>query len=225
VTDIPNPGEPTAFDPASMSTTSLAPFKTIWYKRPWVLVTFAIVVVVAISVITDLPHPITKAQDAASQNANITQINKDIAPCVFALQESFSFYTKDVNGSLSASNKAQVPSLLTNDQTACSLASGSLYDMTQNIQILDTSAGKHIDKMMSVVLIWCTGDALKAIEDIQYLFSHPGDAAKIRDLGVQQAMLANDRQLALNDVVAANAILGINLTPPQLPAIAHLVGT
>ena len=51
-----------------MSASSLANFKVAFYKRPWFLITIAIVVVVAVSVITDLPNHISRSQDLTAQN-------------------------------------------------------------------------------------------------------------------------------------------------------------
>lgn len=214
-----------AYEPATMAASSLMTTKVVWYRRPWFLVLAAIIVVVAVSVITDLPHPISKAQDAAAQNATMKQVNTDIGPCVFALKESFNFYEEKVTGRLTASNLSQIPSLLVGDQTACSFTSGSIYDLTNNIQPLVTKAGYHIDQMLKVVVTWVTGDSLAAIEDIQYLFNHPGNLKRLHDLSKQEKYLALDRQAALNDVAKADVILGRNLKNPNLPTMAHLTGT
>lgn len=223
--DSKTPLDSPAYDPGSMPYSSLSTTKAVLYKRPWFLVTVAVIVVLAVSVISDLPHPITKMQDASAQNASIKQINTDISPCVFALKESFNFYQQKVDGQLSASNLAQVPSLLVGDQSACSFTSGSIYDLTNNIQPLDTKAGKDIEHVLSVVVLWSTSDALAAIEGIQYLFSHPGDAKKIHNLGLKEALLAKDRQLALDYVAKAERTLGVNLKQPIMPTLQHLSGT
>ncbi len=223
--DSKTPLDSPAYDPGSMPASSLSTMKAVLYKRPWFLITVAVIVVLAVSVISDIPHPITKIQDATAQNDSIKQINTDISPCVFAVKESFSFYQQKVDGRLSASNLAQVPSLLVGDQSACSFTSGSIYDLTNNIQILDTKAGKDIDHMLSVVVLWSTSDALAAIEDIQYLFSHPGDTKKIHNLGIKEALLARDRQLALDYVAKAERTLGMKLKQPIMPTLQHLSGT
>ncbi len=214
-----------SYDPGSMPASSLSSQKAVLYRRPWFLITIAVIVVLAVSVISDLPHPITKAEDATAQNASMKQINTDIGPCVFAIKEAFSFYEQKVSGRLSASNLAQVPSLLVGDQTACSFTSGSIYDLTNNIQVLDTKAGKDIDHMLSVVVLWTTSDALAAIEDIQYLFSHPSDTNKLHNLAKKEALLAKDRTLALDYVARAEHTLGMKLKQPILPVLTQLSGT
>jgi hypothetical protein len=210
------------FDPGSMPMSSLGMTKAVWYRRPWVLITIALVLVAAISVIIDLPKPLTKAQDAASQDASIKEINRDLADCSFAAKESFSLYNSHVEGRLSASDLTQVPTLLVGDQTACSFASQPVYDLTNNLQIDDTTAGKHIDRMLSVVEKWITDNSLAAIEDIQYLFRHPGDAARLNNLAAQEVGLAHDRSKALGDEREAEAILSMKLTPLKMPTLPTL---
>ena len=219
--------EDVAFDPATMPTSSLGIAKAVWYRRPWILSTLALVVIVGISVVIDLPRPITKAQDAASQNASIKQINADLADCAFAVNESIHFYNLHVAGKLTPSNLAQVPTLLTGDETACSFASEPIFDLTNNLQVDDTRAGRHIDKMLSDVERWITYNALATIKDIQYLFNHPGDAATIRHLGFQEGQLASERRKALDQRAQAQRILGVS--PPlralKIPSLPHETGT
>jgi hypothetical protein len=208
-----------------MSASSLSSIRAVWYKRPWFLITVAVIVVVGISVITDLPHPITKAQDATAQNESIKQINGDIAPCGYAIKEAFNFYSENVTGKLTASEKSQVKSLLVGDQSACSFTSGSIYDLTNNFQALDTTAGKHIDRMQGIVVTWVTDDALAAIEDIQSLFAHPGGEAKLKDLAKEESKLSADRQKSRNEVLAADAIVNATLNQVNLPTLPQLPGT
>jgi len=208
-----------------MAASSLESPVLVWYKRPRFLIILAIVVVLGVSVITDLPRHITKAQDASEQNDSIHQINTDVAPCVFAVQQSFNFYQEHVTGKLSAANLKQVPALLVGDQTACSFASGGVYDLTNNIQVNDTKAGKHIDRMLSVIVTWSTSDALAAIEDIQYLFTHPGNTAKIARLTSREALLAQDKVKIDAEFKAAEDVLGIALKKPKIPALPTLSGT
>jgi hypothetical protein len=208
-----------------MAPSELEPTVLVWYKRPRILIALAVIVVLGVSVLTDLPRHITKAQDASEQNDSIHQINVAVAPCVFAVKQSFSFYQEQVTGALSAAHLKQVPALLVGDQTACSFASSGIYDLTNNIQVNDTTAGKHIDSMLSAIVTWSTSDALGAIEDIQYLFAHPGDAAKIEKLTKREAQLAQDRTKIDGDFAAAEQILGIELKKPKIPALPTLSGT
>jgi hypothetical protein len=216
---------PEPYDPGSMAPSSLESTVLVWYKRPRFLIALAVIVVLAVSVITDLPRHITTAQDAAEQNDSIHQINTDVAPCVFAVQQSFSFYQEQVNGTLSAAHLKQVPALLVGNQTACSFASGGIYDLTNNIQVNDTTAGKHIDSMLSAIVTWSTSDALGAIEDIQYLFAHPGNTVKIKKLTLREALLAQDKVKIDGDFAAAEQILGLELKKPKIPALPTLSGT
>lgn len=213
------------FDPAAMSMSSLGITKAVWYRRPWFLLTVALVVVAAISVIVDLPGHMTPKQDASTQNASIKEINADLEECSFAVRQSFSFYNQDVAGTLTSSDLAQLPTLLTGNQTACSFASEPVYDLTNNLQIDDTKAGIHIDHMLSAVEQWITNNALASIEDIQYLVNHPGNTKKIQNLAAEESDLQRGRTRALNDEAIAQKILGLTLVPVRLPVLPHLTGT
>jgi len=207
-----------------MSTSSLGITKAIWYKRPWVIATIAIFLVVAISVIVDIPHHITKAEDASSQNASMKSINTDTKACAFAVTESFNFYNLYVRGKLTPSELTQTTSLLTSDHVACSFGSHPLSDLTGNIQVRDTKAGKYIDRVKTDVRVWMTQYALQAIVDIESLFKSPGAASIMHNLSLQELHLTTQRALAFSDLRAAQQILGITLTTPTLPLLPHLVG-
>jgi hypothetical protein len=120
---------------------------------------------------------------------------------------------------------AQLPTLLTGNQTACSFASEPVYDLTNNLQIDDTKAGIHIDHMLSAVEQWITNNALASIEDIQYLVNHPGNTKKIQNLAAEESDLQRGRTRALNDEAIAQKILGLTLVPVRLPVLPHLTGT
>ena len=208
-----------------MAASSLGNIKAVWYKRPWFLVTATILVVVAVSVITDLPQPLTKSQDASYQNAALKQINKDLAPCSYAVRQAFTFYEQRVAGTMALANYAVARKYLNEDQVSCSFAGAPVSDLTNNLDISQTAAGRHIETMRSVVVTWMTNDADACIADILYLFDHPGNEKKLRDLAKQQRYLAKDRTDALADLAAANVLLGGRLHALKLPVLAHLTGT
>lgn len=212
------------YDPASMSTSSLSSAKVIWYKRPWVLISAAVVIVVGLSVLSDLPHPLTNAQDVAAQNASIKQINADIAPCTYAVQEAFRFYRESVAGTMTPAHLKVANTYLTNDQTVCSFAGAGMSELTNNLDVLRTTAGKNIDLLVKVVVTWMDSDANGAIFDIQHLIAHPGQQSTLRDLRSRQDFLAKDREIALGYLNAASTILGVPLTNLKLPVLAPLPG-
>ena len=146
-----------------------------WYKRTWVIVTAAIVVVIGASILIDLPRPISNAEDVASQTASLKEINTDVAPCGYAINETFLIHHDQVAGTLTSGRPpASATKMLTDDQTACSFTNSSIFDLTNNIQVQDTAAGKYVDRMLSVTTTWATSDALAAVEDIQYALPPPG---------------------------------------------------
>jgi hypothetical protein len=209
----------TSSDPPTATGPDPADARTIWYKRTSVLVVAAIAVVVGASILIDLPRPISNAEDVASQTASLKEINQDLAPCGYAIKETFLIHQDQVAETLTPSDHASATKMMVDDQSACSFTNSSVYDLTNNIQVQDTAAGKFVDRMLSVATTWVTSDALAAVEDIQYLYLHPGDPAKTRDLLAQEKLLAADRAQAILDVQEADAILHTRLAPPNLPAL------
>ncbi|MGC8510194.1 MAG: hypothetical protein ACP5PB_04900 [Acidimicrobiales bacterium] len=210
---------PRDYSPASVPASSLTVTKVVWYRRPWVLLTAALIVVVGVSIISDLPHHITRAEDISAQNASLVQINGDIKPCDYAVSEAFSFYREDLAHQLTPADRAAVPGQLVGDQTACTFASGPMYDLTNNFQAVDTRAGLNIDHLEAVAVSWVSASALGAIEDIQYLFAHPGNAHALRNLHTREINLARQRARARADLARAESILGTTLTPIDLPSL------
>ncbi|MFI5036427.1 MAG: hypothetical protein ACHQFZ_09520 [Acidimicrobiales bacterium] len=221
----PGPAAP-EFDPGSMAASSFGLTRAVWYKRPWVLVTLAVALVIGVSVLSDLPHRITPAQDAGDQNAALRQINSDLKPCVYSLHEAFTFYRLELAHQMSAANfNLAVKTYLPQDQQSCSFVSSYLTDMTGNLQIVDTPAGKQIEQVRLAVVRWIDHDAQDAVKDITYLFTHPGDERSLHDLSVEQGFLNQDRLSALAHLVHAARVLGVTLVPLTLPVLARLPGT
>jgi hypothetical protein len=200
------------------------PEKPVWYKRAWVLATGAVVAVIVASVLVDLPSKTTVATDTADQTAIMKQINSAIAGCSFGVAETFSIYQALQKHSLSASNKAETPSMLRDDQSACSFTSSSIFDLS-NVQGTGTAAGKNIGLVVNVATLWATSDALGAIEDIQTLSTSPGNATALTDLSKRQVALARGRTQARDYVLAADRILNARLPMPDMSALPHLIGT
>ena len=219
-----NDTERVEYDPASMTISSLSTQKAFWYKRPWFLITVAIVIVVAISIVTDLPRHITVVQDVAAQNSAMKQINVDIKPCTFGLQEASGFYHREKTSHLSVSQMNVITTYLVSDQTVCSFAGPSMSELTNNLQIVDTPAGKYLEKMRAETVTWMDSDANGVIYDIWYLSTHRGTAKTLTDLKRRIAFLAQDRQIALAYLADADAALGTTLTMLNLPTVSPIAG-
>jgi hypothetical protein len=200
------------------------PEKPVWYKRAWVLATAAVAAVVIASVAVDLPSHTTVAADTADQTSIMQQINGDIAPCSYGITETFGIYQAKQKGILSSSDLAEAPSMMRDDQTACSFTSSEIYDLS-NVEGTGTPAGKNIGDVVNVVTLWATSDALGAIEDIQNLSTNPKNAATIANLSKQEVALAKDRAQADAYVTAADRILKARLPMPDLASLPHLTGT
>ena len=218
--DQPGPEDPFTIGAIIAET----PERPVWYKRTWVVAGAAVAVVIIASVAVDLPSHTTVARDTADQTSVMQQINNDISGCAFGVKETFMIYQDQMKGSLSSSDRALIPSMMRDDQTACSFTSSQIFDLS-NVEGTGTPAGKDVGNVVNVATLWATSDALGAIEDIQSLQSGPHNAATIANLSKQEKALAHDRAHADADVAAADRILKASLPMPALPDLPHLDGT
>jgi hypothetical protein len=218
--------EPAAdFDPGSMPGSSFSTTKAVWYRRPWVILTAVVAVVAAISVITDLPHPISRSQDIADQNGSLKVINTDLKPCAYGVAEAFRFYREESSGALSPAHRSVALTYLAEDQSVCSFAGGPVYDLTNNLQVVLTTAGKQVQDVEARTVTWVTHDANAAIKDIIGLFAHPRDPALLADLAKQEDYLAQDREAALASLARASSDLDTTLHSLNMPSLGRLPGT
>jgi hypothetical protein len=193
-----------------------------WYKRRAWLVSAALVVVVAITVLTDLPGHDSRAGQISDDASVMSQVNADIGPCSYALGESLTIYHDLSAHALTASEMKQAPGLLTDDQDACSYTDDSIYELS-NIDIPGSASGKYMGQVVSTVTWWATADALAAIEEIQAFDSNPSDTTASTRLIHFERLLVNERAQAESELEAADALLqthlpAVNLTLVRVPS-------
>jgi hypothetical protein len=197
--------------------------RTPWYRRRAFLVAAGVVVVVGAAVIGDLPTPTSPASDAKAEDAVVSEINTDVAPCLFSLREALTLYGDETSGTLSAAHRAQIPGLLRDDQTACSYTNDNIFELS-DIDVPGSPAGKQVSQAVNTVTVWATSDALGAIEAVQTLTAHPGDRKARAQLDSQERLLAQDRDKLTAEIDAAGTALGIRLatvdvTTESLPRV------
>lgn len=180
-----------------------------WYRRRAVLVTLGVIVVVGAAVITDLPTPTSRASDTQGESSVISEINADIAPCLFSVREALTLYS-DAEGTLSAAHRAQIPALLRDDQNACSYTDANIFDLS-DISVPGTAAGKQVSQAVNTVTVWATSDALSTIQAVQVLTSRQADAKARTELRADERLLAADRDKATGEIDAAGRLLGTRL--------------
>jgi len=191
--------------------------RTRW-RRTRLPIVAAIVVVVAVAVITDLPTHESLASEQAAGNALLTEVNNDVAPCAFSLNEANSIYRDKLAGTLTVSDRSRVPSLLQDDAAACSFTSDNINDLA-DIEEPGTGAGKYLALVVNLAQAWTTSDALGAIDDLITLEADPTKTAARNDLAARQQLLSKDRRAALTALTDADHYLHGTLTPLQMPAV------
>jgi hypothetical protein len=186
-----------------------------WYKRRAWLVSATLVVVVAVTVVTDLPQHASRSGQISDDTSVMTQLNTDVGPCSYALGESFTIYRDLTARTLTPSEDNQVPGLLGDDQSACSFTDDSIYQLS-TIDVPGSASGKYMGQLVSTVTLWATSDALTAIEEIQALDTDPSSPGARQRLAQAERLLGHDRAQAEAELHAADTLVGT-----QLPAL-HL---
>lgn len=195
-----------------------------WYRRRSFLVAAGVAVVIAAAVVSDLPTTTSRGSDIQAESTVISEINTDVAPCVFSIHEALTLYG-DESGRLSSAHRAQIPGLLGDDQNVCSFTNESIFDLS-DLDVPGTSVGKQVGQAVNTVTVWATSDALAAIEAVQTLTSAPGDAQTRSKLLADERLLAADRDKATAEIDAAGRDLGTHLprlsvTTETLPGVSR----
>ena len=112
-----NPEQDAQATDADAISAALKPVQPRWYRRRALAVTLGVVVVVVITVISDLPVHASRAADIWAGRGVMSEINSDTRrPCAYAVQEAFIIHGDEVAGSLTASDGSAAPGLLRDDQ-------------------------------------------------------------------------------------------------------------
>jgi hypothetical protein len=192
--------------------------KAPWYRRRAALVGAALAVIVAITVVTDLPVHTSRAADISSEQGVLSQLNGDLAPCVLAVHEALDIWRQQLAHTLSAADEAASASLLRDDQNACSFTNQTMFDLS-NIEVPGSPAGKDMGDLVATSVLWTTSDALKAIEAVQALMLNGHAAAALNSLRQAGLQMAADRAKGLAEVGRADHVLKADLPRPDLPAM------
>jgi hypothetical protein len=189
-----------------------------WYRRRAALVGAAVLVIAAITIISDLPVHSSRAADISSEKGVLSELNTDLAPCALAVHEALTIWSEQTAHTLSAGDRAESASLLRDDQNACSFTNETMFDLS-NIEVPGSTAGKDMGDLVATSVLWTTSDALKAIEAIQALMLDGENSGAQASLDKAELALAQDRRAGLAEVARADRILNTRLTRPDLPAM------
>jgi hypothetical protein len=192
--------------------------KPIWERHRRPAIAAAVLVIVLVTVLTDLPTSTSRASDIGAERSVMNEVNSDLSPCAFAINQALGIWRLEAAHQLSAADRAPTPGLLSDDQSACSFTNNGIYDLS-DIQVPGTPAGKQLGQLVATAMLWTTSDALRAIEDVQTLMNDGGDSAALRSLTSAETSLASDRRLARSEEAAADRDLGTHLQTVDLPAL------
>lgn len=204
----------TAPTPADPARTPARP----WYLRRAFLTSAAVAVVLAVTVVTDLPTASTKANDLKTAQGVVSEIETDAAPCNLGMTEALGFYADTTTGHITATHRAQVPALIRDDLGACSFTNQSIVDLA-SINVPSSPTGRLLDAVASDVLTWCDPAALTTIDQITLLIEDKSTPAGRLRLAKDERALAADRALAYRSIATLEHGIGsTDLT--RIPLVA-----
>jgi hypothetical protein len=189
----------------------------LWRRRRGLAIAAVAIVILLITVLTDLPVSTSRADDISAERSVMSEVNSDLSPCSYGVHQALGIWDLQAAHQLSAADRAPTPGLLGDDQSACSFTNEGIYDLA-NIQVPGTPAGKELGQLVATVTLWTTSDSLRAIEDVQALMNDPGHTSVLDDLKKQETLLASDRRTAESEERAADADLDTHLQPVNLPS-------
>lgn len=167
-----------------------------FWKRKGALITGVVALLIAVSVVTDLPQSPSPASKRSDVIATIKEVSTDVAGCNAALGEAFTIYHQQAAGILTRAHRSEAPAILADDANGCSYTSQSIVDLA-SIDISQAGIGKTLNHLAGHALNWTDPDGLTAIYDISTLLHHPHQARARRDLAHQVALLTADRNAEL----------------------------
>lgn len=191
----------------------------VWYRRRAVLVAAAVVAILAVTIITDLPAPDNRASDISAAKSVLAEVDTDLAPCENATSEAFELWGFRTAGTITGYERANASQWVNQDIDACSLANAQIFDLTSNIDVSGTPSGKQLNNMLNWVTQWSTSDALDAMNAIAQLMADPTDAKELAALQAQWSLMVVHRLDADRCVQAASALLATSLPGPGLPEV------
>jgi len=204
--------------------TAPIPRAPLWQRHRGLLIGLTVLVVLLITVLTDLPVSTSRADDINAERSVMSEINTDLAGCALAVHQAVGIWNLQDAHALTPADRAPTPGLLSDDQAACSFTNENIYDLA-NIQVPETPAGKHLGQLVAAALLWTTSDSLRAIEDVQTLMNNSANASALHSLSAEEARLAKDRSSAISQEAAANRALDIHLPLVDLPTVGATGGT
>lgn len=183
-----------------------------WYLRRAFLTSAAVVVVLAVTVVTDLPTTSTRASDLKTAQGIVSEIETDTAPCNLGMTEAFEFYADTTSGHITPAHRAQIPGLIRDDLGACTFTNQSIVDLA-SINVPSSPTGRLLNNVAGNVLTWCDPAALTAIDQITLLIEDTSTAVGRHRLARDEKALTADRAAAYRSITALEHELGSHDLP------------
>ncbi|MGC2191488.1 MAG: hypothetical protein WA751_04070 [Candidatus Dormiibacterota bacterium] len=176
----------------------------------------AIVAVLVVAVVTDLPGPATHAAAVASVQSTLQEIESDVAPCSYALDESFSLEHDLTSGNLSQSKQGLAKGFLQDDYDACSYTDDSLGDLA-SLGTAGSGTSAALTRIASTALTWCVQDAFRTIAYGVRITQHQDVVTNQKRLAAEELVLNVERGKVQSELAAlGRQVRSNNLTRIKL---------
>jgi hypothetical protein len=166
-------------------------------------------VVVVIAVVTDLPAPATHASTVASVQSTLQEIEGDVAPCSYALHESFSLEHDLTSGELSHTKQSLAKGFLQDDYDACSYTDDSLGDLA-SLGTAGSGTGASLTQIAANSLTWCVQDAFRTISYLVAITEHHDVNTDQNRITAEEASLNGKRSKVQLEMAALGQALKSN---------------
>ncbi len=191
-----------------------------WYRRRGPLIVLAAGVVVAGSVAFDVGGTTTSSTRAGDLRSFVTTLDADVASCNSSLRDSYAAYAAVVAGQ--RSELASAKSIIAGDEPNCTPESNTdLYDFATT-QAPATLRAYPVQDAADRVDTWAFPDAAAAINDLEALLAHPGDAKARADLTAKVKAMVSLSGSAQRSLDATALALGTRIGRLDLGATSGL---
>jgi hypothetical protein len=190
----------------SQEATVTSPAKGPWWRGRAFLGGVAVAAVLTAIVVSDLATESTGKSNLATSQGIMSEIQTDVAPCSFGMNESLELYRDATSGHISAADRKQIPNLLSDDFNSCSFTNATIVDLS-SIDLSHSQVGEALNRVAYRSLLWCEPAAFDTIDHIANLVEGHDTASGRSKLAHDEIRLNQDRAAVRSSVAQLERVL------------------
>lgn len=177
-----------------------------WHHRRTLLAAGAVVAVLGVSVLSDLPRTDTPALRRQDLAGFVTSLGAQVAQCSAGVHDALAAYG-DATASPPKLPMSTAASYVQDGIDACSFINSGVVGLSSQ-QAPRTVLGLGVGSLPAQVGLWASFDAFSMLQDLKVVVAHPGDAAARRRYLAQVSALDQRRARVEQIVTSAEARAG-----------------